>query len=193
MRDNRGTLTEPGTNSPFRDRTRRGEPGRCFRDMRDGKFTDGATCCAPRSTWPRPTSTCATRPSTASSTPSTTAPATSGASTRCTTYAHPIEDALENITHSLCTLEFEDQRPFYDWLLERLADGGLLQQPLPQQNEFARLNLTYVVTSKRKLHAAGGGRPRAAAGTTRACRPSSACAGAATRRRASSCSASASA
>ena len=58
---------------------------------------------------------------------STTAPATSGASIRCTTYAHPIEDALENITHSLCTLEFEDQRPFYDWLLERLAEGGLLR------------------------------------------------------------------
>lgn len=67
------------------------------------------------------------------------------------TYAHPIEDALENITHSLCTLEFEDQRPFYDWLLERLADGGLLLRPLPQQIEFARLNLTYVALSKRRL------------------------------------------
>jgi glutaminyl-tRNA synthetase len=67
------------------------------------------------------------------------------------TFAHPIEDALENITHSICTLEFEAQRPFYDWLLERLAEGGLLQRPLPQQIEFSRLNLTYVVLSKRKL------------------------------------------
>jgi glutaminyl-tRNA synthetase len=67
------------------------------------------------------------------------------------TYAHPIEDALENITHSLCTLEFEDQRPFYDWLLERLIESGLLASPPPRQYEFARLNLTYVVTSKRKL------------------------------------------
>ena len=67
------------------------------------------------------------------------------------TYAHPIEDALENITHSFCTLEFEDQRPFYDWLLDKLADGGLLQRPLPKQIEFGRLNLTYVITSKRKL------------------------------------------
>jgi len=67
------------------------------------------------------------------------------------TYAHPVEDALEQITHSLCTLEFEDQRPFYDWLLGKLADGGLLARPLPQQIEFARLNLTYVVLSKRKL------------------------------------------
>jgi glutaminyl-tRNA synthetase len=67
------------------------------------------------------------------------------------TYAHPIEDALEEITHSICTLEFEDQRPFYDWLLARLAEGGLLAKPLPHQYEFARLNLTYVLLSKRKL------------------------------------------
>jgi glutaminyl-tRNA synthetase len=67
------------------------------------------------------------------------------------TYAHPIEDALENITHSICTLEFEDQRPFYDWLLDTLAVLGLLAQPRPHQYEFARLNVTYVITSKRKL------------------------------------------
>src|SRR6185369_1548497 len=66
-------------------------------------------------------------------------------------YAHPIEDALENITHSLCTLEFEDQRPFYDWVLEKIASFGLLQRPLPQQIEFSRLNLTYTVMSKRYL------------------------------------------
>jgi glutaminyl-tRNA synthetase len=76
-------------------------------------------------------------------------------------YAHPIEDALENITHSICTLEFEDQRPFYDWVLERLSeevtlDDGrvlkpMLRHPLPRQYEFARLNLTHVITSKRKL------------------------------------------
>ncbi|MDR2365189.1 MAG: glutamine--tRNA ligase, partial [Zoogloeaceae bacterium] len=67
------------------------------------------------------------------------------------TFAHPIEDALENVTHSICTLEFEDQRPFYDWLLERLAEGGLFPRPLPNQYEFSRLNLTYVLLSKRKL------------------------------------------
>jgi glutaminyl-tRNA synthetase len=66
-------------------------------------------------------------------------------------YAHPLSDALENITHSLCTLEFEDHRPFYDWLLERAAEGGFFQRPLPRQIEFARLNMTYTVTSKRKL------------------------------------------
>jgi glutaminyl-tRNA synthetase len=67
------------------------------------------------------------------------------------TYAHPIEDALENITHSICTLEFEDQRPFYDWLLDSLCDLGLLARPRPHQYEFARLNVSYVITSKRKL------------------------------------------
>jgi len=74
------------------------------------------------------------------------------------TFAHPIEDAIENVTHSICTLEFEDQRPFYDWLLDSLANAGLFARPLPQQIEFARLNLTYVVLnltyvvlSKRKL------------------------------------------
>ena len=98
------------------------------------------------------------------------------------TYAHPIEDALEQITHSICTLEFEDQRPFYDWLLQRLAEGGLLAQPLPQQIEFARLNLSFVVLSKRKLiqlvnekHVDGWDDPRMptlVAGRAFACSPS---------------------
>jgi len=66
-------------------------------------------------------------------------------------YTHCISDALENITHSICTLEFEDHRPLYDWVLEKLADFGMLTKPLPHQYEFARLNLTYVVLSKRKL------------------------------------------
>jgi len=67
------------------------------------------------------------------------------------TFAHPIEDALEQITHSICTLEFEDQRPFYDWLLERLCEAGLLTAPPPRQYEFTRLNVGHVITSKRKL------------------------------------------
>ncbi len=66
-------------------------------------------------------------------------------------YTHPISDALENITHSICTLEFQDHRPFYDWVLERVAEGGFFKKPLPHQYEFARLNLTYAITSKRKL------------------------------------------
>ncbi len=66
-------------------------------------------------------------------------------------YTHCISDALENITHSICTLEFEDHRPLYDWVLGKLVEFGALAKPLPQQIEFARLNLTYVVMSKRKL------------------------------------------
>jgi glutamyl/glutaminyl-tRNA synthetase len=61
-------------------------------------------------------------------------------------YTHPISDAIENITHSLCTLEFEDHRPFYDWLLDTVKTPAH-----PQQIEFSRLNLNYTVTSKRKL------------------------------------------
>jgi glutaminyl-tRNA synthetase len=97
-------------------------------------------------------------------------------------YAHPIEDALENITHSICTLEFEDQRPWYDWLLDKLCELGLLAQPRPHQYEFARLNVTYVITSKRKLKALVDERS-SPAGTIRACRRSPGCAGAATRPR----------
>ena len=66
-------------------------------------------------------------------------------------YTHCISDALEGITHSICTLEFQDHRPLYDWVLARLAEGGQLPRPLPQQFEFARLNLTHVLLSKRKL------------------------------------------
>ena len=66
-------------------------------------------------------------------------------------YTHAISDALERITHSICTLEFQDHRPLYDWVIEKLADGGMLPRPLPQQYEFARLNLTYLVLSKRRL------------------------------------------
>jgi glutaminyl-tRNA synthetase len=66
-------------------------------------------------------------------------------------YTHCISDAIEGITHSLCTLEFEDHRPLYDWVLDELAQAGEFKRPLPQQIEFARLNVTYAITSKRKL------------------------------------------
>ena len=120
MRVNRGDFNTPGTDSPFRARTPAENLARCSARCATAGTPTAPWCCAPRSTWPRPTSTCATRRSTASSAPRTTTPATAGASTRCTPIAHPIEDALENITHSICTLEFEDQRPFYDWLLDTL-------------------------------------------------------------------------
>ena len=83
--------------------------------------------------------------------PNITAPATSGASIRCTTLRTAQSDSIERITHSICTLEFEDHRPLYDWYVEQL---GIYH---PQQIEFDRLNLTYTLLSKRKLLSAGAG------------------------------------
>lgn len=150
MRANRGTLTEPGKDSPYRNRTP-AENLALFREMRDGKHADGSMILRARIDMASPNINMrdpaiyrirrATHHNTGDK--------------WCIypmyTFAHPIEDALEQITHSICTLEFEDQRPFYDWLLQRLIEGGLLNSPPPHQYEFARLNLTYVVLSKRKL------------------------------------------
>jgi glutaminyl-tRNA synthetase len=150
MRANRGTLTEPGKDSPWRNRPA-DESLALFREMRDGKHPDGAMVLRAKIDMASPNINMRD-------------PAIyrikhahhhNTGDKWCIypmyTYAHPLEDAVEGITHSICTLEFEDQRPFYDWVLERLAEGGLLAHPLPKQYEFARLNLTYVVTSKRKL------------------------------------------
>jgi len=150
MRINRGTLTEAGKDSPFRNRSVAENLAK-FREMRDGKHPDGSMVLRAKIDM-------------ASGNINMRDPAIyrirrahhhNTGDKWCIypmyTFAHPIEDALETITHSICTLEFEDQRPFYDWLLERLAEAGLLAHPLPKQYEFARLNLTYVVLSKRKL------------------------------------------
>ena len=150
MRATRGTLKDAGTDSPYRKRTP-DENLDLFRRMQKGEFPDGAHILRAKIDMASPNINLrdpaiyrirhATHHNTGDK--------------WCIypmyTFAHPIEDALECITHSICTLEFEDQRPFYDWLLERLAEGGLLQRPLPQQIEFSRLNLTYIVLSKRKL------------------------------------------
>ena len=160
MRETRGTLTEAGKNSPWRDRSV-AENLQLFNEMRDGKHADGSLILRAKIDMASPNINLRD-------------PAIyrikrahhhNTGDTWCIypmyTFAHPIEDALEQITHSICTLEFEDQRPFYDWLLERLAEPSvnlandpkpaLLAHPLPKQYEFARLNLTYVVLSKRKL------------------------------------------
>ena len=150
MRANRGDFTTPGVNSPFRDRTPAENLAR-FRQMRDGELADGAAVLRARIDMASPNinlrdpAIYRIRRATHHNT----------GDRWCIypmyTYAHPIEDALEQITHSFCTLEFEDQRPFYDWVIERLTEAGLLASPPPRQYEFARLNLTYVITSKRKL------------------------------------------
>jgi len=150
MKHYRGSFTEPGKDSPFRSRSS-SENLDLLKRMRAGEFPDGAHVLRARIDM-------------ASHNINLRDPAIYRIK-RAThhrtgdkwclypmyTYAHPIEDAVEKITHSICTLEFEDQRPFYDWLLGKLADGGLLERPLPQQIEFARLNLSHVVLSKRLL------------------------------------------
>jgi glutaminyl-tRNA synthetase len=150
MRASRGTLTEPGTPSPWRERPAAESLAR-FREMREGRHADGAMVLRAKIDMASPNMNL--RDPAIYRIRRATHHRTGDA--WCIypmyTYAHPIEDALENITHSICTLEFEDQRPFYDWLLGKLADGGLLARPLPQQVEFARLNLSHVVLSKRRL------------------------------------------
>jgi glutaminyl-tRNA synthetase len=150
MRLNRGDFIKPGVNSPFRGRSPQENLAR-FEQMRKGELADGAAVLRAKIDMASPNINMrdpaiyrirrATHHNTGDA--------------WCIypmyTFAHPIEDALENITHSICTLEFEDQRPFYDWLMHRLSESGLINQPAPRQYEFARLNLTYVITSKRKL------------------------------------------
>src|SRR5665213_2016231 len=150
MRATRGTLTEAGMASPFRARSV-AENLDLFRRMRDGEFADGAhvlrlridmaspnvnlrdpTIYRIRYAWHHRTG-------------------DAWCIDPLYNYTHCISDALERITHSVCTLEFQDHRPLYDWIIDRLADGGQLERPLPHQYEFARLNLSYVVLSKRKL------------------------------------------
>jgi glutaminyl-tRNA synthetase len=150
LRHRRGSFSEPGKNSPYRDRSAE-ENLRLLREMRDGKHADGAHVLRARIDMASPNINL--RDPTLYRIKRATHHRTGDhwCLYPMYTYAHPIEDAVERITHSICTLEFEDQRPFYDWLLERLAEGGLLERPLPRQIEFARLNLSYVVLSKRKL------------------------------------------
>ncbi|MEX0959242.1 MAG: glutamine--tRNA ligase/YqeY domain fusion protein [Burkholderiales bacterium] len=150
MRAHRGTLTEPGRPSPFRDRPVQ-ENLKLFREMRDGKHADGTHVLRLKIDMASPNINL--RDPVAYRIRHAHHHRTGDKWCVYPSYdfAHGISDALENITHSLCTLEFEDHRPLYNWINERLRDFGLFADPLPQQIEFARLNLTYVVLSKRKL------------------------------------------
>ncbi|MDO5103686.1 MAG: glutamine--tRNA ligase/YqeY domain fusion protein [Lautropia sp.] len=152
IRENRGTLTEPGKNSPYRNRPVE-ESLRLFQEMRAGEHPEGSMVLRAKIDMASPNINLrdpilyrirfAHHHRSGDAWPIY----------PMYDFAHPLEDALERITHSLCTLEFEDHRPLYDWLLARVAETGLLDAPLPRQIEFARLNLTYSITSKRKLKA----------------------------------------
>jgi glutaminyl-tRNA synthetase len=145
MREYRGTLTEPGKNSPHRERSV-DENLTLFAGMRAGEFADGSRVlrakidmASPNLNLRDPILYRIMR-----------AQHHRTGNTWCIypmyDFAHPISDALEGITHSICTLEFEDHRPLYDWLISSLA-----MEARPQQIEFARLNVTNMVMSKRKL------------------------------------------
>ncbi|ADH85212.1 glutamine--tRNA ligase/YqeY domain fusion protein [Desulfurivibrio alkaliphilus] len=145
IRASRGTLTEPGTNSPHRERPRE-ESLELFRRMRAGEFPDGAKVLRAKIDM-------------ASGNLNLRDPVLYRIMHRAHhrtgeqwciypmyDFTHPISDALEGVTHSLCTLEFADHRPLYDWILDNLPVPCR-----PRQIEFARLNLAYTVVSKRKL------------------------------------------
>jgi glutaminyl-tRNA synthetase len=148
IREYRGTLTEAGRNSPYRDRSVE-ENLDLFARMRAGEFPDGAHVLRAKIDMASPNLNM--RDPTLYRIRHASHHRTGG--TWCIypmyDFAHPLSDAIEGITHSLCTLEFEDHRPLYDWLVEHLSDffGG----ERPRQIEFARLNLSYTVMSKRKL------------------------------------------
>jgi glutaminyl-tRNA synthetase len=145
IRAYRGTLTEPGRESPYRDRPVE-ESLQLFARMRAGDFSDGSHVLRAKIDMASPNLNM--RDPTLYRIRHATHHRTGD--TWCIypmyDFAHPLSDALEGITHSICTLEFEDHRPLYDWLVLNLIDGDR-----PQQIEFARLNLNYTVMSKRKL------------------------------------------
>jgi glutaminyl-tRNA synthetase len=145
IREYRGTLTEPGRNSPFRDRAAH-ENLDLLRRMRAGEFPDGAHVLRARIDMASPNINMRDPILYRIRRAHHHRTGDAWCIYPMYDYAHPVSDAIERITHSICTLEFEDHRPLYDWLIENL--------PLPakpQQIEFARLNLTYTIVTKRKL------------------------------------------
>ncbi len=145
IRAYRGTLTEGGKNSPYRDRPV-AENLDLFARMRGGEFADGAHVLRAKIDMASPNFNL--RDPTLYRIRHAAHHRTGDAWCIYPMYdfAHPLSDALERITHSICTLEFEDHRPLYDWLVSALID-----EDRPRQIEFARLNLNYTVMSKRKL------------------------------------------
>ena len=147
IRGNQGSLTEPGTNSPFRGRTV-DENLDLFARMRAGKFDDGA--CVLRAKIDMASPVVAMRDPILYRIQKVAHHRTGDAWCIYPMYdfAHCLSDAMESITHSLCTLEFLDHRPLYDWILDQLETPSR-----PRQIEFARLNLSHTITSKRALRA----------------------------------------
>lgn len=147
MREYRGTLTQPGKDSPYRNRSVE-ENLDLFRRMRAGEFADGAHIVRAKIDMASPNINMRDPAIYRIKRDHHWRTGDAWCIYPMYDYTHCISDALENITHSLCTLEFEDHRPLYDWVLDALQG----QVPAhPQQIEFSRLELFYTVTSKRKL------------------------------------------
>lgn len=145
VREYRGTLKEPGRDSPYRERSV-DENLKLFEAMKNGEFAEGSKTL--RAKIDMASGNINLRDPALYRIKFSHHPKTGNKWCIYPMYAfaHPLEDAIETITHSLCTLEFQDQRPFYDWVIEETEF-----QQKPQQIEFSRLNLNYTITSKRKL------------------------------------------
>jgi len=145
VRQHRGTLTEPGINSPYRDRSI-DENLALFSRMRAGEFPDGSRTLRAKIDMASPNLNMRDPVMYRILRADHHRTGTAWCIYPMYDYAHCVSDALEGITHSICTLEFEDHRPLYDWFLDQLNIGCH-----PRQIEFARLNMTYTMMSKRKL------------------------------------------
>jgi glutaminyl-tRNA synthetase len=145
MRAHRGTLTEPGRPSPYRDRPA-DESLDLFRRMRAGEFADGTHVLRARIDMASPNLNMRDPVLYRIRRASHHRTGDAWCIYPMYDFAHPLSDAIERITHSICTLEFEDHRPLYDWLIEHCRT-----EAQPHQYEFARLNLNYTVMSKRRL------------------------------------------
>lgn len=145
MREYRGTLTTPGKNSPYRDRSVE-ENLQLFEDMKNGKFEEGSHTLRVKIDMASPNMNMRDPAIYRISHKNHHRQGNKWCIYPLYDYAHPIQDALEGITHSLCSLEFENHRPLYDWVVENVGF-----EKKPHQYEFARLNVTRTVMSKRYL------------------------------------------
>ncbi len=145
MREYRGTLTEPGKPSPYRDRSVE-ENLELFERMRNGEFPDGAKTLRAKIDMASPNINMRDPAIYRIVHTSHHRQGDKWCNYPLYDYAHPIQDALEGITHSLCSIEFENHRPLYDWVVDNLGF-----EKKPKQREFARLNVTHTVMSKRYL------------------------------------------
>lgn len=145
MKEYRGTLTEPGKDSPYRNRTVE-ENLDLFERMKNGEFEDGAKVLRAKIDMASPNINLRDPAIYRISHSTHHNTGDKWCIYPMYTFAHPLEDAIEGITHSICTVEFEAQRPFYDWVVKECE-----MPKVPRQIEFARLNMTNTVMSKRKL------------------------------------------